>query len=82
LPPIVQDANGQSLEGHEGLEWFVEGSRPLEQHVVKGATLADLPELDQRMAKLSEKFDIPIGAPDGRRARTGGRRWWRPWSPS
>jgi hypothetical protein len=83
VPPIVLHENGQPLEGYEGLERFVEGSLPAEQHVVKGATPADLAELDCRMAKLSEEFNVPIGFPDGRRARTSGRRrWWRPWSAS
>ena len=83
VPPIVLDENGQPFEGYEGLDRFVDGSLPwLDQHVVKGATPADLLELDRRMAKRSEEFNVPIGIPDGRRARKSGRRWWRRWRAS
>ena len=79
VPPIVLDKNGRPMEGYEGLD-AVEGDMSwLEQHVVKGATPADLAEIDERMARLSDEFDVPIGFPDGRRARRMGRLWrlWR-----
>jgi len=80
VPPIVLDESRRPFEGYEGVERFVKGGLDfIEEHVVKGATPADLPELARRMAELSEWFDVPIGFPDGRRAREGERPGWPPW---
>ena len=64
MPPIVLDEEGRPLEGREVLAAIVESGVAVELRVIEGATAADLAEIDQIMARLSEELGVP-GRPPG-----------------
>ena len=61
VPPIVLDEEGRPLEGREVLAAIVESGVAVELRVIEGATAADLAEIDQIMARLSEELGVPVG---------------------
>lgn len=61
VPPIVIDADGGVIEGREILAAVVESGVTIEHPIMRGATVADLAEIDQRMARISEDLGVPIG---------------------
>ena len=63
VPPIVRDSDGVVVEGREVLRAVIESGATVELPVVEGATPADLADIDQRMARISEELGVPIGPP-------------------
>lgn len=64
VPPIVFNEEGEPVEGREVLAAIVLAGVAVKHPVVRGASVADLAEIDQRMARISEELGVPIGPPD------------------
>jgi hypothetical protein len=60
VPPIVQDETGRLMQGREVLATVVEVGVTVEHPVVYAATAADLAEIDQRRARISDELGVPI----------------------
>jgi hypothetical protein len=70
VPPIVLDENGGVIHGREVLTALVKTGNTIHHPVMHAATRADLAEVDQRMARISEELGVPIiDAPPDRERR-------------
>ena len=63
----MRDSDGAVVEGREVLQAIIETGITAGLPVISGATPADLAEVDQRMARISEELGVPIGPPGGRK---------------
>lgn len=66
VPPIVQDEDGVVIQGHEVLQAIIDSGVAVEHPIVRGASVADLAEIDQRMAHLSKELGVPLQPPPPR----------------
>ena len=60
LPPIVLDEIGRVIEGQKVLDAMDLMGMTFEHPTIAGASPADLAEIDQTMARISDELGVPI----------------------
>lgn len=59
VPPIVFDLAGDLIQGVEVLQAIVESGVAVEVPMIRNATVGDLADIDQRIAKISADLGVP-----------------------